>query len=376
MYVADWRGLWSYVHKDDEAEGGRISRLARDLGDQFEMLTGEKIRIFLDKDALGWGDDWREQINDGLASVAFFIPVLTPRYFMSSECRRELQYFARSAARLGVTELVMPLLYVDVPALDESTPADDLVSLVRSFQWEDWRDLRFADVGSEPYRRCVSSMAARLVEANNKAITAAEAVVQGVVHLPEDSEAPGLVDRLADTETAVPEWTHSVESIAHDVELVGQLMESATQDFRRADAQGKGYAGRLVIARQLASEIEGPAERILAAGNDFASQLHRVDDGIRIIIANAADELAADPKLRERVCEFFTMLRTLAASIHGGLEKSEGFIHVIQETEGLSRDLRSPLRKMRQGLTTMLEAREVADEWVALMDATRIDCQE
>src|SRR6266511_2403370 len=110
------RAFWSYAHRDDEAENGRIAGLARDVVAQYEMITGEMIELFLDTDSLEWGDEWRPKVDASLSSVAFFIPVLTPRYFQSVECRRELNFFARQATRLGVRELVMPILYVDVPA--------------------------------------------------------------------------------------------------------------------------------------------------------------------------------------------------------------------------------------------------------------------
>lgn len=89
--MAASQGFWSYVHADDEAEVQRISRLARDVAAQFEMLTGEPLALFLDRDAIEWGEAWRDKVDSSLASVAFFIPVITPRYFMSPECRRELQ---------------------------------------------------------------------------------------------------------------------------------------------------------------------------------------------------------------------------------------------------------------------------------------------
>ena len=162
------QGFWSYVHSDDEADGQRITRLARDVSAQFEMLTGESLDLFLDKDAIRWGEEWRSTIDSSLATIAFFIPVLTPRYFMSAECRRELQFFAREASRLGIRELLLPVLYVDVPALHDENAPDDLVALVRTFQWEDWRDLRFVDVTGEAYRRGVARLAARLVEANRQ----------------------------------------------------------------------------------------------------------------------------------------------------------------------------------------------------------------
>lgn len=58
MASTPWEGFWSYVHRDDTAEEGRISRLAIDLVSQYELLTGETINLFLDKASLEWGDNW------------------------------------------------------------------------------------------------------------------------------------------------------------------------------------------------------------------------------------------------------------------------------------------------------------------------------
>jgi hypothetical protein len=91
------QGFWSYVHADDAAEGGRITDLARHLQAQYEMLTGDALVLFLDRDALKWGDEWRNKVDESLAGIAFFIPLMTPRYFLSAECRRELQFVARVA---------------------------------------------------------------------------------------------------------------------------------------------------------------------------------------------------------------------------------------------------------------------------------------
>jgi len=55
--VVELKGFWSYVHADDDADGGRVSRLAHDVAAQFEMLTGEKIDLFLDRDDIEWGED-------------------------------------------------------------------------------------------------------------------------------------------------------------------------------------------------------------------------------------------------------------------------------------------------------------------------------
>lgn len=372
--MAESEGFWSYVHADDEAEGGRISQLARDVGQQFQMLTGESLSLFLDKDALKWGENWRDKIDSNLARVAFFIPVMTPRYFLSPECRRELQFFARRATQLGIKELVLPLLYVDVQALHDGASNDDLIELVRTFQWEDWRDLRLAEVRSEAYRRGVARLATRLVEANRLAeatIIDATTEIQGILEGDID-DAPGLIDRIAQAEEILPQWTETMGEISSCINLINQLMGQAVEDLKRVP--GASFKSRVAIARRLARELSKPIEGLWKAANKFTTELHDVDDGFRAIIEKAPSEIQGESTSRTNFCAFFEMVRTLSANAHAGLTSLQGMVDAISPIENLSRDLRPVLRRLRQGLTIMVEAREVTDEWVGLIDGTGIEC--
>jgi hypothetical protein len=374
-HVAKLKGFWSYVHRDDYAEGDRISQLARDVVAQFEMLTGETIELFLDKDSIEWGEVWRVKINESLASVAFFIPVMTPRYFMSAECRREFQFFARRATNLGVKELVLPLLYVDTRSLYEESPEDDMIALIRTFQWADWTDLRFTERSSEAYRRAVAGLASRIVEANDRAAEVAAAFVLPSQEPETEAvkeEVSGVLDRLSATEKTIPEWTATVEAVAVQVNLVGEIMTEATAELEKADTRGRGFAGRLAITKHTAERLSAPAQRVWALGNEFASQLHEVDEGIRTIIAQIAAAPAAF-KTAPQYIEFFTTIRTLSASTQESLQSARSFIDSMAPLEAMSRDLREPVRRLRQGITLMLEAQEVSAEWVRLIDKISIE---
>lgn len=377
--MAASEGFWSYVHADDEAEGSRISRLARDVSGQFQMLTGEPLELFLDRDAIKWGDEWKDKIDSSLASVAFFIPVLTPRYFMSPECRRELQFFARRATSLGLKELVLPLLYLDVPGLRDESPQDDLMALVRAFQWEDWHELRFAETSAGEYRRAVAKLAARLVEANRQVerVDVAGQVLQFEEGTSEGvDESPGFIDRVATAEEALPKLVETMTAIGKDIELIGQTMQEATGDVKRGDSRAKGFGVRLLVAKRVARQLTDPVQRIRSFGADFASQLHEVDQGVRTILEHAAAEVQREPNSKAAVCEFFGAVRTMSAAAHEGLGSIQGMIDAIAPLEKMSRDLRPVLRRLRQGLTAMVEAREVSDEWVQLIEATGIDCDD
>jgi hypothetical protein len=342
------------------------------------MLTGEKIELFLDRDDISWGEDWRKKIDESLSSISFFIPILTPRYFMSFECRRELQFFARRAKALGIEELVLPLLYVDVASLHEDVPTDDLVALVKLFQWEDWRELKFSDVDSSEYRRGVARLAERLVEANMRAEEAnvAAAALELETSTEDGDDSPGVLDRLAIAEETLPQWQTTLETISEEITRIGRVVQESAEEMEKADAKGGGFAARLTIARKLSQRMREPSERIWSFGNEFASQLHQVDTGIRAMIEQASVEAHESPESRADICTFFNSVQEMSVATHEGLGAIESMVDSISPVEAMSRDLRAPLRRLRQGLTLMLEARGVADEWVRLIEDTSIDCDD
>ena len=364
--MTDSAGFWSYVHKDDDADGGRIVRLAHDIVHQYEMLTNDSIHLWLDRDDMAWGNEWQAKIDSSLASVAFFIPVLTPRYFASAVCRGELNTFARRATDLGVGELLMPILYMDFPGLDDDPPTDELVALVKKFHWVDWRELRFADPNSAEYRIAVSQLAKRLVEANK----AAEAVATSdlaIQRAEETDEAAGLIELMARFEAALPELTETTQSIG------GCITEIATVVSEVGAEIGSGnqtFAGRLQVMRKLAAQLSDPADNLSHLGDDFAKQLHDVDLGVQAAIERATEE----PESREEYCNFFTAIRSMVESAESGLGALQGIVDSIKPLEKLSRDIRPPVRDMTHGLTLMLEGRDVMRPWLLLMDEAGLDC--
>lgn len=153
-------------------------------------------------------------------------------------------------------------------------------------------------------------------------------------------------------------------------------MGEATANIERGDSQGKGFAARLAVTRALSAKLREPSERIWASGNDFASQLHRVDEGVRLIIERLPSEIQENPDSKSEACSFFQTIRELSASADEGLDSTQEMIDGIAPIEAMSRDLRVPLRRLREGLTMMLEAREVTDEWVQSIDVAGVDCDE
>jgi hypothetical protein len=358
-------GFWSYVHADDDAEGGRIAQLGRDIAAQFDLLTGESVELFLDRDSLEWGAQWRDRIETSLASVAFFIPVLTPRYFASAACRSELQTFARRAEQFGVRALLLPVLYADLPLAEDR---DELVELARSFQWVDWRELRFSDRTEGAYRRAVHELAQRLVTANREAES--QEVSDAVLETVEEFEPPGTLDVLAKYEEALPILAATTNRIAEEIARLGDAATALTPRLSAVPPGTTPFVWRLRVVRELSAALADPAEELGHLADTFTGSLHDMDAGIRTLISAAPTE----PENRSEFCAFFEQVRGLSASAEAGLTPLEGLQENVTSLESLSREIRPVVREIRQGITVVLEGRQVMAEWVTLIELLDFDC--
>lgn len=157
-------GFWSYVQSDNENSRQRIRRLADLIRAEFSLITGEELRLFTDRD-IEWGQHWEARIDQALRAVTFLIPIITPSYFKSEACRKELLTFSGHASSRGLDELLLPIYYVPVPALDEHREGvDQAVDLIAKTQWRDWRDLRLTSEDDPAYLEAINGAAMRLAD--------------------------------------------------------------------------------------------------------------------------------------------------------------------------------------------------------------------
>ncbi len=113
------------------------------------------FRIWQDKAAISLGTLWENEIQQGIRQSVFFIPIITPRALRSHHCGLEFQSFLARETELGRADLVFPILYIPVPALeDEKLWRDDpVLSVVGTRQYLDWRELRHHDPNSTEVRQ-------------------------------------------------------------------------------------------------------------------------------------------------------------------------------------------------------------------------------
>ena len=364
-------GFWSYVQADDEAEDGRIISLSKQLRGQFRLQTAEDLSLFVDRESLEWGAEWEARIDDAIAGTTFFIPVITPSFFKSQACRRELLKFSREAQRLGLEQLLLPVYWVTVPELEEDpeNSPDEAIRLIARYQWRDLREARLEDESSSMFRKSVFGLASELA-------TRAARVTSTVQDIPEeplvatatdstgdeedDDDAPGMLEKVALSEEAMPEITNIMDELGRQIERINDLMLQSGEKMSAADARGQGTKAKLVLTERLARDLNGPTGEIEQLGLRYSERLNELDPGIHTLL-----DLAADPEVEDEEggSEFVHVIQGLAESADETLGAFAEMMDGSRELAKFSRSLRAPLKRMRTGLQNVLDGRALIEEW-------------
>jgi TIR domain len=166
-------GFFSYSREDDADSQGALSALrGRIQGELRGQLgrTAKTFRLWQDKEAIPSGTLWESEINNSVEKAAFFIPIITPTVVSSPFCRFELDAFLAREAALGRNDLVFPILYIHVPAMEDSTRLANspVLSLISRRQYFDWREFRHLDSNSTEVKKAVERFCGSIRDALNK----------------------------------------------------------------------------------------------------------------------------------------------------------------------------------------------------------------
>ena len=160
-------GFFSYSREDDEDSHGALSALRERIQRELRGQLGRSIRLWQDKEAIASGKLWEEEIKTAVGQAVFFIPIITPTVVRSPYCRFELEAFLAREAELGRGDLVFPILYVQVPELEDIARQknDPVLSIIAKRQYLDWRELRHRDIHSSNVMEVVERFCGQIGDA-------------------------------------------------------------------------------------------------------------------------------------------------------------------------------------------------------------------
>lgn len=149
----------SYARVSDD--DGKITDLARRLQRRTREAGVVGFEVFVDQVSLAWGERLQEALPAAVGRSAVLIPVLSPAYFQSEWCRRELSTFLGNKADAPPRDCILPLLWLDCPEM-HTTAADPLVAAIAGILQEDWREARHLDFAAPLPSKLLGKMSTRL----------------------------------------------------------------------------------------------------------------------------------------------------------------------------------------------------------------------
>lgn len=372
-------GFFSYAHGDDVC--GRLRMLRDDLIAEYRQLTGNDLELFLDRDDIQWGDKWDRNIEAGIDSSSFFIPVLSPLYFKSSYCcEKELRQFLGKVERENASELLLPIYYVGLDYAEEDLETD-LIERVFGFQYEDWREVRFAERCTETYRRAVNRLAGRLAKADreiwlrsseaeerrstssvertgNEAVTERE--VSCAAGGPEDRvflvEGTNRVTELSD------EFTSHVEEVNAKMTKIGRIVNGYAEEMNSAGVRGP--KAMTALFSRLAADLDPVADEYLAEAEECSSLIGELDSTVCGVAARLKELQTLDSESREKdEADWDRAIVGLVEAASGARGPLGTFNSQVSVLKGLSRVLYTPLRKIERANTLMDGVLEMASRW-------------
>lgn len=351
------RAFLSYTRADNADYLGVVDRLSSELAGRFEATTGRPLEVFVDRDAIGWGEEWRTAIRESVRAATFFLPVITMRYFRSDACREELLAFHENAKQLGVTELLMPIVLAGSEGI---TAEDDRpeVQLIESLNYKNIQSAWLAGYESPEWRQSIDWMVNQLATAIRDAEDELDSRAAGPKGALEPTEGrPG--DLVALT-TGFDDLKPLIEAVMSDMVSFGEAAQGSIngQNFKGLPTNEQ-RAKFLGIARALtepSSKLMRSATALEVRATETDAELRAIVEELRTIDATAAEEQVESLK-----------------STMSGMQELKGVVAQMNEFVQMMRfaavadvGLRKALEPAIKGITSVSNSLEVFDAWRSL----------
>lgn len=348
--------FWSYAHKDDENSKGAVSALLEAIKAEYELQTGTELNVFSDKGSIDWGNDWRKCIESALLNTVFFVPVLTPTYLKRPACLDELRTAYTFYKENGIERGIYPIRFVNIERALTRFEDDELANLIGNTQGINFYESGTRDPASISYIEIVSKIVAKLISIDNELSSQYAA---GEIGQPIDArDENGTLDDLVEMEEALANQDSLLSELINNMSLIGELAAQKTEQIAQSDRNGKGFAGRLAIARALAKEMQPTAEEVLKYSGQFSRNMQSMDRGVRAYasLCSAQDDC-------ERSAQFEQGVLALVEAGKQAIEQCRSYINALNKAKKLSRDLRAPIGLVTQGLDLFCSNERYFEEW-------------
>jgi hypothetical protein len=351
----------SYARTDNDDFDHVVDRLKKELAGRFEAATGSKLKIFLDRESIGWGEQWRDKIADAINGSTLFIPIVTMRYFNRPQCRDEFSAFHAAAIQRGVPDLILPIVLAGAEYIT-TDHADELVCAVEKLNCQPICEEFEAGYESPAWKRRIGQLVSELQSALTKAADRLTVGAPAATHLAPSSNDPMMTD--VDEQSIM----NLMEELASDMGSIGPMFESfsglVADRMEGRDPTAMTTGQRAFLFGAMANDLSQPAIAFGEKASNIEACSRQVDAQLRAMVAELYD---IDPERAERE------LVAVRSAIGGSLTVLEEFTAQTAELEKSLRiaalsnvNLRRALAPITAGLRSLSTAAKVISSWQEL----------
>ena len=132
----------SYAYPDNT--DGFVLRLRDRLAQELQVQTGEPVDVVCDPDRMRPGSQWSEEVEKLVERATFLVPVVSPSYFKSDQCRKDFEVFLEREQRTN-RPLILPVYFVTTGEFENGVAysGNEWVQTLKRHNFLDLRPHRF-----------------------------------------------------------------------------------------------------------------------------------------------------------------------------------------------------------------------------------------
>lgn len=349
--------FWSYAHKDDLNSKGAVLTLLEAIKAEYELQTGEDLTVFVDKDGIEWGANWKNAINEALLNTVIFIPILTPTYLKRPSCLGELRNAVSVFREKKIAYGIFPIRFTNVDAALKNFPDDDLANTLSETQASNFYEIRTRDPESSVYQDYVATLVAKLVEVDQWLCEGHLNLVKQASETLQETQ-DGFLDRLAALEAEGENQARILNSMTENMAAIGLLAQEKTIELKESDAKNKGIAAKLIITRSMAKELGPLADEFYANCREFTQSVETMGAGVSAYVE------ICQYYGGERSFDFENAVSSLIDNTNVAFSECRDFGNSVSVIGKMSRDLRAPAHRIQKSLDLFCSTQSQFSKWV------------
>lgn len=386
--------------KEDDAAFLFADPLKSTLKQLISGLSGRTAEVFLDRDDIPLGENWKERLENGIRRSLVLVAVYTGNYPRREACREEFFLFLEQSKELDVQSLLIPVVWLGFDSLLPEGE-DEISDYVRTHQAADFKEAWVEGTSSAPFRANILKIAERILQVNAQveetlAAKELDTVEPTGANRPDSETADvinDLLNRAPDRDNSTiggandnsidneedddglleinEKITTNLEVMTHEANALGEAMSEFSNLPVPPSGESPAVATKYMI--RAANAIKQPSMDIDKHGSNLFEATRRCDASLRRLV-RVADSSGSD-EIKENLRRSLGPNMASLSDLSVVDSQLTNLLEKMRIPEALSASFRKAVRPARRGVTSVRDALALISDWPSLVESLQVEPQ-